>query len=115
MAPLDLQDDLAAVRIITLPPASAGTLTIGGQDVVLSGPGANNTLLVSGGGMRTGQVVGSTNKRGEHPQDRPLTPNDLWATVLKHLGIDQNHNFLDHHGRPLPILPYGEPIRELGI
>jgi hypothetical protein len=73
------------------------------------------SVLISGGGMRTGQVVGSTNKRGEHPQDRPLTPNDLWATVLKHLGIDQNHNFLDHHGRPLPILPYGEPIRELGI
>lgn len=73
------------------------------------------SVLVAGGGMPTGQVVGSTNKRGEHPQDRPLSPNDLWATVLKHLGINQHHNFLDHHGRPLPILPFGEPIRELGI
>ncbi len=32
------------------------------------------SMLVAGGGMRTGQVVGSTNSRGENPKDRPLTP-----------------------------------------
>jgi hypothetical protein len=72
------------------------------------------SVLVAGGGMRTGQVVGSTNARGEHPKDRPLTPNDLWATMFRHLGIDwQNTSFLDPTGRPMPILPYGEPITEL--
>lgn len=71
------------------------------------------SVLAFGGGMRTGQVVGSTNSKGEHPKDRPLTPNDLWATMLRHLGINQNHNFLDHNGRPMPLLPYGEPIAEL--
>jgi uncharacterized protein (DUF1501 family) len=71
------------------------------------------SVLVSGGGLRMGQVVGSTNNKGEHPQDRPLTPNDLWSTVLRHLKIDQHHAFRDHNGRPMPILPYGEPIREL--
>jgi hypothetical protein len=72
------------------------------------------SMLVSGGGMRTGQVVGSTNSRGEHPKDRPLTPNDLWATMFHHLGIDHAHTaFLDHTGRPMPILPYGSPISEL--
>jgi hypothetical protein len=72
------------------------------------------SVLVCGGGMRTGQVVGSTNARGEHPKDRPLTPNDLWATMFRHLGIDyENTSFIDHRGRPMPILPYGEPIREL--
>jgi hypothetical protein len=72
------------------------------------------SVLVSGGGMRTGQVVGSTNSRGEHPKDRPLTPNDLWATMFRHLGIDYAHtSFLDHTGRPMLILPYGEPIGEL--
>jgi hypothetical protein len=72
------------------------------------------SVLVCGGGMRTGQVVGSTNSRGEHPKDRPLTPNDLWATMFRHLGIDyQNTSFLDPSGRPMPILPYGEPIAEL--
>ena len=71
------------------------------------------SMLVTGGGMRTGQVVGSTNWKGEHPQDRPLTPNDLWSTVYRHLGIDQQHSFPDHSGRPMPILPFGEPIEEL--
>jgi hypothetical protein len=72
------------------------------------------SVLVSGGGMRTGQVVGSTNSRGEAPRDRPLTPNDLWATMFHHLGIDYAHTaFLDHSGRPMPILPHGTPIAEL--
>ena len=61
-----------------------------------------------------GQVVGSTDAKGEHPKDRPLTPNDLWATMFRHLGIDPHHtSFLDHQGRPMPILPEGEPIAEL--
>ena len=71
------------------------------------------SILVSGGGLRTGQVVGSTNRLGELPHDRPLSPNDLWATVYRHLGIDTQQAFVDHAGRPLPILPDGEPIREL--
>jgi hypothetical protein len=75
-------------------------------------PGAMS-VLTFGGGMRTGQVVGATNTKGEYPADRPLTPNDLWATVFQHLGINYHHAFPDHSGRPMPILPFGEPIREL--
>ncbi len=75
-------------------------------------PGAMS-VLTFGGGMRTGQVVGSTNSKGEYPADRPLTPNDLWATVFNHLGININHSFPDLSGRPMPILPFGEPIKEL--
>ena len=71
------------------------------------------SLIVSGGGMRTGQVIGSTNDKGEHPIARPLTPNDLWASVLNHLGIDAGRAFNDFSGRPVPILPFGTPIREL--
>jgi hypothetical protein len=91
--------------------------SVGTQTGVLQ-PGRDHwpqamSVLVSGGGLPMGQVIGSTNKKGEHPHDRPLTPNDLWATMLRHLNIDPQHAFLDHHGRPMPILPYGEPIREL--
>lgn len=71
------------------------------------------SMLVSGGGMTTGQVIGSTNSKGEMAKDRPLTPNDLWATVYRHLGIDYEQTFPDHSGRPMPILPFGEPIEEL--
>jgi hypothetical protein len=93
------------------------TTQIGSQTGVMQ-PGRDHwpgamSVLVFGGGMRTGQVVGATNTKGEHPVDRPLTPNDLWATVFRHLRIDYHAAFPDHHGRPMPILPFGEPIREL--
>ncbi|MDX1927028.1 MAG: DUF1501 domain-containing protein [Pirellulaceae bacterium] len=71
------------------------------------------SMLVTGGGMQTGQIIGATNARGEYPIERPLSPNDLWATVYKYLGINYESSFLDHQGRPMPILPFGEPIAEL--
>ncbi|HMC66708.1 MAG TPA: DUF1501 domain-containing protein, partial [Gemmataceae bacterium] len=69
--------------------------------------------LISGGDLRMGEVVGSTNSRGEYPKDRPLTPQDLLATIYHHLSIDVKHEFKDFSGRPVPILPHGEAIREL--
>lgn len=71
------------------------------------------SMLISGGGLKMGQVVGSTTSKGEEPLDNPLTPNDLWATVYRHLGIDPEMSFNDHSGRPLPILPDGKPIAAL--
>lgn len=63
--------------------------------------------------MRTGQVIGATNAKGEYPTERPLSPNDLWASILHFLGIDSHRAFNDFAGRPQPILPFGEPIAEL--
>lgn len=74
---------------------------------------AAQSALVSGGGLRMGQVIGATNRRGEYPAERPLTPQDLLATIYRHLGIDHRVEFRDLAGRPIPILPRGEPIREL--
>lgn len=71
------------------------------------------SLIVSGGGLRMGQAIGSTNSKGEVPKDRPLIPGDLWATVFHHLGIDHSQSFLDHGGRPTQILTDGTPISEL--
>lgn len=71
------------------------------------------SLIVSGGGLRMGQVIGSTTSRGEVPKERPLSPNDLWATVFRHLGIDPERSYPDYRGRPMPILPSGRPIAEL--
>src|SRR5262249_34697031 len=69
--------------------------------------------LVGGGGLRMGQVIGATTARGEHPKERPLSPQDLLATVYRHLGIDPHHAFTGLSGRPIPILSEGEPVREL--
>jgi hypothetical protein len=71
------------------------------------------SALISGGGLRMGQVVGATNRWGEYPSERPLTPKDLLATIYQHLGIDYRAAFPDVSGRPVAILSEGEPIREL--
>jgi hypothetical protein len=71
------------------------------------------SILVSGGGMKMGQVVGSTDSLGEHPDERPLTPAHFCETVYRHLGIDTSQEFIDHSGRPMRILPPAEPISEL--
>jgi hypothetical protein len=71
------------------------------------------SIFLSGGGMRMGQVVGSTNHKGEEPRDRPVTPTDFLATLYGYLGIDWKTHFPDHSGRPIPVLPDGKPIHEL--
>lgn len=71
------------------------------------------SALVAGGGWRTGQVIGATNSNAEYPIERPLTPQDLLATIYRHLGIDPEISLLDLSGRPTPILFSGKPIEEL--
>jgi hypothetical protein len=71
------------------------------------------SVFLSGGGLRMGQVVGATNSRGEEPRERPLTPNDLQATLYRYLGVPLETQFTDHAGRPIPLLPRGRPIHEL--
>ncbi|MEZ6047678.1 MAG: DUF1501 domain-containing protein [Planctomycetaceae bacterium] len=71
------------------------------------------TAFISGGGLKMGQVVGATNSKAEYPTEAPYTPQDLLATIYRHLGINWEHNLIDHSGRPVPILPSGRPIAEL--
>ena len=69
--------------------------------------------LVSGGGLRMGQVIGATTSKAEYPNERPLTPQDLLATIYRHLGIDPTVEFAGFLRPAHPILHQGEPIREL--
>ncbi len=71
------------------------------------------SILVSGGGLRMGQVVGATDARGEYVTERDLEPNDLLATMYRHLGVDPRLELRDHTGRPVPILDRSAPIAEL--
>jgi len=71
------------------------------------------SALVSGGGLRMGQVIGATTSKAEYPVERPLSPKDLLATIYRHLGIDYRATLVDFAGRPQHILSEGEPIREL--
>ena len=69
--------------------------------------------LLGGGGVRGGQIVGSTNRLGEAPKDRPLQPADIHHTIYHVLGIDPSLSFLNHAGRPVPALEPGAVIQEL--
>lgn len=70
--------------------------------------------VVAGGGFATGQVVGATNARGERPEGRPYTPQNVLATLYRHLGIDPATTTLpDHTGRPVYLLDDPRPVAEL--
>ncbi len=70
--------------------------------------------LWAGGGIRTGQCIGATDKRGEDPIERICTAHDFLATIYHHLGIDAANTLInDFNGRPTPVIDHGKPIAEL--
>lgn len=72
------------------------------------------SMLVAGGGLRHGQVIGSTESDGGHIQSRPVTPADLAATIYRHFGVPLDTTYLDTNGRPrYAVEPGGRPIEEL--
>jgi uncharacterized protein (DUF1501 family) len=97
--------------------SSGGGVASGAQGTVQPGrdhwPRAN-TMLFAGGGIRTGQVIGATDRLGEDPIQRRVGPGDFLATVYHHLGIDYNTlAFTSFAGRSIPLPLRGEPIVEL--
>jgi uncharacterized protein (DUF1501 family) len=70
--------------------------------------------LLAGGGMRMGQVIGSTNRLGEVPQDRPVHFQEVFSTLYHQMGIDtRTATIPDHSGRPTYLVDHQSPIREL--
>jgi hypothetical protein len=73
-----------------------------------------NGALLSGGNMRMGQVIGSTDSTASQAKDQPIHYRDVLATVYRNLGIDPHAMVQDALGRPLPILPSeATPIERL--
>ncbi len=76
------------------------------------------SLLLGGGGIRGGQLVGSSDERGAQVAERTVTIGDLFATLYKAFGIDWEKEYLHPTGRPLKIANSihdvtGSPIHEL--
>jgi len=72
------------------------------------------SMLLAGGGLRHGQVIGSSTKDGGWIKDRPVGPGDIAATIYRHFEIPLDSTYPDPTGRPLHLLPDGgTPIREL--
>jgi hypothetical protein len=70
--------------------------------------------MLAGGGMRTGQVIGETNRLGEEAISRPIGYPEVFATLYHNLGIDLGNTTIpDLTGRPMYLTETHEPIREL--
>jgi hypothetical protein len=69
------------------------------------------TVLLAGGGVRGGQVFGSTDHLGGYVKDDPVTPADLAATILRQLGMDPHQQYWDHVQQRRQTLCEGSPIR----
>ena len=76
------------------------------------------SLALAGAGIKTGQVVGSSDERGANVTDRVVTMGDLYATIYQTLGIDWKKEYMSPIGRPVKIAnslddKTGSPVREL--
>ena len=71
------------------------------------------SAMVAGGGLRMGQVIGSSSARGEVPRDRWTTPSQVLSTIYRAMGIDPGMTFPNGSGRPMYVLDDREPIAEL--
>ncbi|MBI3839224.1 MAG: DUF1501 domain-containing protein [Planctomycetia bacterium] len=71
------------------------------------------SIVMAGAALKTGQVIGATDKIGGAVTDRPTTPADMAATVLSILGIDPNTILTTPQGRPVQLVSGGRPVHEL--
>jgi uncharacterized protein (DUF1501 family) len=69
--------------------------------------------LVAGGGLRTGQVVGATDRHGAEPRGTAYTPQNVLATLYHLLDIDPAATLVDHSGRPQYLVDRPERIAAL--
>jgi hypothetical protein len=90
----------------------------GGAPMSMGTPGRDHWghsmfCLLGGGGVKGGQVIGSTDRLGQRPNSRPVTPCHIHSTIYQVLGIDPKLQLLDPSGRPVNVLEEPEAISEL--
>ncbi len=73
------------------------------------------SIVMAGAGLTVGQTIGATDKQAAAVIDRPISPADVSATILKVLGIDYTQVLHTPLGRPVPVVDEGQPISELFV
>ncbi len=71
------------------------------------------SIAMAGAGLKVGQTIGATDKQAAEVADRPITPEDMAATILHVLGIDPETVLHTPLGRPVPLVDAGKPVAEL--
>jgi uncharacterized protein (DUF1501 family) len=72
------------------------------------------SIVLAGGGLKTGQVIGATDELAKEVVERPISVPDLHATIYAALGIAPNKELFDGE-RPVPITDHGQVIREVFV
>jgi hypothetical protein len=75
--------------------------------------GACQSALLAGGGIKGGQVYGSSDKIAAYPKDSPVSPEDYLATIYHALGLPPELEVPDREGRPHRIVENGKPVLNL--
>ncbi len=70
------------------------------------------SAALAGGPIVGGRAIGASDEKGAFPKSLPRTPQDVLATVYKHLDVDIHESYMNN-GRPIAVLPSGKPIEEL--
>jgi hypothetical protein len=68
---------------------------------------------LSGGGVKTGQVIGSTDEEGVSVKDRPVGVSDLFVTFCHVLGMDPHEEYVTDLQQPIKLVEGGELVKEL--
>ena len=69
------------------------------------------SIVLAGGGLKTGQAIGTTDELGRNILDTPITIADFHATIYASLGIDPTKELYDGV-RPVPITDQGKPVMQ---
>jgi Protein of unknown function (DUF1501) len=72
--------------------------------------GTAGSIFFAGAGVKTGQVIGATDKNGAYPITPAYGPTDVAATIYTALGVDLAMTLADKQNRTIPLLPDGSPI-----
>lgn len=71
------------------------------------------SIAFAGAGIKTGQVIGASDKTGAYVKDHPVSPEEIASTILNLAGINPHHEFISRDGRPIMYVDYAEPIASL--
>jgi uncharacterized protein (DUF1501 family) len=71
------------------------------------------SIALAGGGVQGGRVVGASNAQAAFPDDRPVKPPDLLATIYRSLGLNGTQTLIRPSGEPFALVEAGTPIAEL--
>lgn len=70
------------------------------------------SVALAGGGLKGGHIIGATDKHAAEVTDRPVTVEDLSATIFTALGVDIHRVNHTAEGRPIAVVNGGKPVQD---